>query len=60
VTYDKLHDNIEEGFIEWYKRFPPDDRAAGTEDEEGVAEDEVNGEHQVEAGDKVRPVRAQF
>ena len=50
VPYDKLHDYIEDGFINWYKHFPPDNGAADTE-EEADAEVEVNGEPQVQARD---------
>ena len=46
VSYDKLHDFIEEGLVDWYKRFKPD--AARSEDEEGAEEVEVNGEEQVD------------
>ena len=46
VSYDKLHDFIEEDIVDWYKRFKPD--AARSEDEEGAEEVEVNGEEQVD------------
>ena len=46
VSYDKLHDFIEEGLVDWYKRFKPD--AARSEGEEGAEEVEVNGEEQVD------------
>ena len=43
VPYDKLHDYIAESLVEWYERFKPD--AAGTEEEEGAAEEDVHGEN---------------
>ena len=46
VSYDKLHDFIEEGLVDWNKRFKPD--AARSEDEAGAEEVEVNGEEQVD------------
>jgi hypothetical protein len=46
VAYDKLHDYIAESLVEWYESFKPD--AAGPEDEEGAAEEDVNGENTLE------------
>jgi hypothetical protein len=43
VPYDKLHDYIAESLVEGYDRFKPD--AAGTEDDEGAAEEDINGEN---------------
>ena len=44
VTYEKLHDYLEDCFVQWYKLFPPDDWAADTE-EEGDGGNEENGDH---------------
>jgi hypothetical protein len=43
VPYDKLHEYIADSLVEWYDRFKPD--AAGTEDDEGAAEEDINGEN---------------
>jgi hypothetical protein len=43
VPYDKLHDYIADSLVEWYNCFKPD--AAGTEDDEGAAEEDINGEN---------------
>ena len=46
VPYDKLHEYITEGLVEWYERFKPDADAAAAdvvdEDEEGDEGDEVD------------------
>ena len=44
MTYEKLHDYLEDCFVQWYKLFPPDNRAADTE-EEGDGGTEENGDH---------------
>jgi hypothetical protein len=44
VSYDNLHNYIEDGLVEWYARFKPD--AAGQEDAED-AEPEVEGDDHV-------------
>jgi hypothetical protein len=44
VPYDKLHEYITEGLVEWYERFKPDADAADDnedEDEDGEEDDEV-------------------
>ncbi len=43
MPYDKLHYYIADSLVEWYYRFKPD--AAGTEDDEGAAEEDINGEN---------------
>ena len=46
VANDKLHDYLAESLVQWYERFKP--YAAGPEDEEGTAEEDVNGENTLE------------
>ena len=46
VPYDKLHDFIEEGLVDWYLRFKPDAPVARSDDDDGAEKVEVNGEEQ--------------